>query len=267
MVRYDDDEEFFSELIDTFPYEAEQYERLRKPSPKRSAKIEPRRGPWSGNNQLGSSIIFAAGVTYPANVGVPVLKLDEWGMPETWTILTSLDRLLGDASVKLYADIEYGSGGITQSFTVDWLEIVGLPMNACKVSCRPDAAFTPASKLVASCILSRGIMPHSMPRYTINETVTTPDTTGSLIAIPKGAYSVSIIPANPTSVDNIYRTSTPSDTGIQQLNGATELSTIYGADLLSFPQGVPVSPNATHVQFFQDTSMTTSFAWVFGFNL
>jgi hypothetical protein len=96
--------------------------------------IEPRTGPWSGNNQLGISRQFAP----DANNRQTILKLDEWGMPKVWTVMLGIsddDLGLIGYTLRVKAVLDIGVGGVTQRVVVDWKQgtVISAPMNALNI--------------------------------------------------------------------------------------------------------------------------------------
>jgi hypothetical protein len=104
----------------------------RQPAVPRVATITPRTGGWSGDNQLG----------YQAKYGPDrrntqtILKMDEWGPPEIWTISLFVDQKFESFDgFNISARINFGVGGSTQVIEMDWLNgaQISLPMNAVNV--------------------------------------------------------------------------------------------------------------------------------------
>lgn len=98
------------------------------------AVLDPKTGPWTGNNQVGNEVEFSP----QANNEQTILRLDEWGMPAPWTLTLGLDIQDADlpsGGFDATAQIFFGSGGITQYVEIDWLEgaTITLPMNAINV--------------------------------------------------------------------------------------------------------------------------------------
>lgn len=126
--------------------------------------------PWSGSNNLGNVVDFSPNTDNRQTI----LKLDEWGPPEVWTLTLGIDNP-GDWSnfnnppgTNLYnfeatAIIEFGVGGATQTVEVDWIAgtEISFPMNAISVICEYDEIFTtlnmlPPPGLRLSAMLGRG---------------------------------------------------------------------------------------------------------------
>lgn len=92
----------------------------------------PREGIWSGYNQLG----FEAKYGPDRRQTQTILKLDEWGPPEVWTVsLFLLQKLESFNGFGVTTRINFGAGGSTQVVEIDWLNgaQISLPMNAINV--------------------------------------------------------------------------------------------------------------------------------------
>lgn len=96
------------------------------------APVIPRNGMWSGYNQLGYQAKYG-----PDQRGTQtILKLDEWGPPEVWTISLFLkSEFLDSDGFNVQARINFGAGGSTQVMLIDWINgaQISLPMNAVNV--------------------------------------------------------------------------------------------------------------------------------------
>lgn len=133
LLRYDwahpepgiDQDEFFDDQ-----FERRAHEIQRTPSGENAVSIVPqKRGPWSGNNQLGIEREFAP----DDNNRQTILRLDEWGFPDIWTVTLGLNDFTRTAGgFDVTAVLEFGSGGATQYLEMDWLcgSSITLPMNA-----------------------------------------------------------------------------------------------------------------------------------------
>lgn len=104
----------------------------RQPAVPRVAVITPRTGGWSGDNQLGYQAKYG-----PDQRGTQtILKLDEWGPPEVWTVSLFVDQKFAQFDgFDIKALINFGAGGSTQVVKMDWLNgaQISLPMNAINV--------------------------------------------------------------------------------------------------------------------------------------
>jgi len=99
------------------------------------APVIPRNGGWSGDNQLGALAKYS-----PDNRGrQTILKLDEWGPPEVWTVSLYVNQQLRSFSgFSISAEINFGAGGGTQVLEIDWVNgaQISVPMNAVNVIAR-----------------------------------------------------------------------------------------------------------------------------------
>ena len=117
--------------------------------------VAVRTGPWSGNNQLGNFItgvyvdggvdggtgqaisVFQPGIYVPESRRLALLKLDEWGMPQMWTMSILADGFQGKKPVGFgnpKVEIIFGSGGSSSKVLVD-LEpdlCITMPCNSLK---------------------------------------------------------------------------------------------------------------------------------------
>lgn len=132
----------------------------------------PRKGPWTGKNQLGVELPFQI----DANRMQTIFKMDEWGFPEVWTTSLSVNvpELVQGQAFDVEGEISFGSGGIVQTFEIDLVDgtIFSLPMNAINVRARWSdlAAFQgilPPDNVRISCLVSRGGLQHSRATKTL----------------------------------------------------------------------------------------------------
>lgn len=163
-----------------------------------------KQGPWSGNNQLGIGQLFAP----DANNRQTILKLDEWGMPQMWTLCLGLSFDVNnwvvdsaDASFDLTAVILFGIGGVVQEVEIDWLNgtAITLPMNALNVIAQfnpelgDEAAGTssPPTDLILRASVAHGTLVQAQPTRTFRFNISNANQT---ILIPPFAKSVRLIP-------------------------------------------------------------------------
>jgi hypothetical protein len=140
-----------------------------------------KQGPWSGNNQLGIQQLFSP----DANNRQTILKLDEWGMPELWTLCLGLSFDINNwqpadprsANFDITAIIQFGIGGVVQEVEIDWNNgtCITLPMNALNVIAQynfsPDegeggAASEPPTDLLLRASLAHGSLTQAKPTRT-----------------------------------------------------------------------------------------------------
>ena len=180
--------------------------KVRSPVP--VAETFPRKGPWSGNNQLGVELPFTASPEHPQTL----LKLDEWGLPEVWTISLGyrldVDIPAGQAFDAL-AEIEFGSGGITQQLVCDWEvgTVLSLPMNAVNVRARwnPAAQNLPFPEGVRISVqLARGAACAGSRATRSLPVVAEAGKTSVVQPLPAFARSVRIIPGSAADNPLVY---------------------------------------------------------------
>lgn len=139
------------------------------------AIVPARTGPWSGYNGLGIERGFAA----DENNLQTILRLNEWGFPEVWTLALGLndfsfDDNPNDIAFDVTALIEFGSGGVMQNVEIDWVNgaSISLPMNAVNVIARYATLSSEGSTSIPSdlrlrCSLVRGRNGNACPTRTI----------------------------------------------------------------------------------------------------
>lgn len=158
----------------------------------------PRRGSWSGDNQLGFEMPFKP----DENNEQTILKLDEWGFPLVWTVSLGFrferDLVAGEAFDAL-ALVDIGSGGIIQQIEVDWVNgtMFSVPMNALNIKARWEAeAFAAVPDGVQiSVLLSRGAQSPARATRTQPKLVAAGPATSTFTRIPPFAKSLQILPA------------------------------------------------------------------------
>lgn len=124
--------------------------------------LTPPNGPWSGSNNLGQVVDFSDN----ALNSQMILKLDEWGPPDMWTVSLGVDRNDGgvpNIKFQIQAEIIFGVGGATQTVLVDWRNgtQLCLPMNAVAVhalygATEAGGGFTLPPDLRLSVLVARG---------------------------------------------------------------------------------------------------------------
>lgn len=176
----------------------------------------PRQGVWSGKNQLGVELPFEL----DANRMQTVFKMDEWGFPEVWTISLGITvpPLVLNQLFDVSAEINFGAGGITQTFECDWVEgtIFSLPMNAINVRAKINslaflAGVPPPDGIRISTLVSRGGIRHAratktdfMGNLAVGANYVTLGAPPFFAPIPAFARSVIVTPTNPGDAANLY---------------------------------------------------------------
>lgn len=234
---------------------------------------EPRTGSWTGSNQLGNELPFEP----DANNRQTILKLDEWGYPEIWTVSLGIKGFPQGTfdRIGIRAIIEYGAGGITQTVVIDWRNgsRISLPMNAVNVIAEfYDIDFSDEGQgLFLSVQLSRKprgftgtptnvltvtqatAEPAVFPVGTILEQVILPAASDSgLCKLPEYTDRIMAVPAGLTSdlIAAFY-----SDDFVMTLFSGNDaapvaLSTIRGSDLRFNPTGIQVFGSARFARFY-----------------
>lgn len=131
--------------------------------------IEPRKGPWSANSQLGQS----QGFDPDSNNRQSIIKLDEWGMPEVWSVMLGISFTDDNPDLRRFAvtaELTVGSGGDSQKVLVDWKNgaVVNLPMNALDVIALYETSGSnePPSDLRLSVTMAKGSLSGRSPTLT-----------------------------------------------------------------------------------------------------
>lgn len=219
---------------------------------------------WSASNELGGEVAFAAA----ANSRQMVLKLEEWGVPEVWTvtlgIVYDVNESLPTSSFNIVAKLDLGAGGAVQEVEVDWKEgtVVSATMNALTVTAvyqDPPTDVPPSLRLRAT--VSRGTVSSARPQRSFLSSVAPAANTTALISIPKFAKSVSPIafqaaPAIP------FTNASPTDPLVRYLflSNAEVVGSFTGAEWANFaPTGMPIPPNARFMAALNGTAVPLQF--------
>lgn len=208
----------------------------------------PRKGIWSGKNQLGVELPFELNPTTPQTV----FKMDEWGFPEVWTISLSLTvpTLVAGQAFDLIGEVSFGSGGIVQNFEVDWVEgtIFSLPMNAINVRARWSAlaaisGILPPQDCRVSVIAARGGIRHARATATQGRAEVIP--AGAFLGAPGPFIRIPAFAKSATLVSGFGGVSTAlySATTFFQLY-TNESSTVGNIEIVSIP-GSMLGPTAS----------------------
>lgn len=183
-------------------FERRAHEKDRTPGSSSAISIVPsKRGPWTSNGQLGIERAFAP----DENNRQTVLRLDEWGFPEIWTLCLGLtydadlyaSGLVLSGSFGVVAEIEFGTGGVIQQVEIDWRTgaSICLPMNAVNViasfSSVPTEGGVPVlpQDLRLRANIVHGMLPQACPTrtYTLSDA-------SEIVQIPPFAKSFRVVP-------------------------------------------------------------------------
>lgn len=223
------------------------------------AVLDPKNGSWSGNNQLGIEQPFAP----DANNRQTILKLDEWGFPDIWTISLGLNAFTPTAGgFDVTALIQYGAGGVTQEVEIDWLNGSGitLPMNALNVIAQYNLINEEVPGEVPSDLRLR-VSISRRPAHDLRPTrsfwVTTPANVFAIPPFAKALHISSISAApNPFNFYNqavvaafITRTTGPNVLVNSYLFSQFVTSIDVANSKVGAPKFVPIPPYARAVQF------------------
>ncbi|MFZ5895551.1 MAG: hypothetical protein ACOY0T_31125 [Myxococcota bacterium] len=137
------------------------------PEPTLSVYVQPTpHGLWTGNNNFGFEVPFRP----EANNRQQIVKLPEWGEPAVWTISLGIDYsdaewpLAYARGFEVIGEINYGSGGATETVLVDWIQgtTLSVPMNALTINAfyrilgSPEGSTIQPDDLVLRVVLGRG---------------------------------------------------------------------------------------------------------------
>lgn len=214
----------------------------------------PREGLWSGYNQLG----YLAKYGPDQRQTQTILKLDEWGPPEVWTVSLYVkgDFTLFDG-FNIRARINFGAGGSTQVYECDWLNgtQISLPMNAINVEAIFDDVDvqTEGKGLSVGVQLARGARGGTTPPVlTLAEQVTiVGGGSSAIIRLPNFAKNVYAIPAegfDTTSIAAFYS----GVTALQLYSGNNPGFSVASITGTQMAQGMklPVAGSARFVVFY-----------------
>lgn len=196
-----------TERSDAMPLASGPYEDMLNREASMVAAVPPPPGiqaPWSGSLNLGNVASFNP----DSQNRQTILKLDEWGPPEIWTVSLAIDSyddspdVMADVpSWAVTAEIVFGSGGSSQTILVDWDNgsQISLPMNAVSVVAIYNGGLisdpTPPVDLNLGVQLSRGVRGGNFPpTCTIAHAEMTDDGETYNIEIPPFAKAVRIVP-------------------------------------------------------------------------
>ena len=234
-----------------------------------------RKGAWSGDNNLGYEVPFKLNTQSPQGI----LSMPEYGFPEVWTISLGirLEHELEDGQFfDCVAEIDFGSGGIMQTFEMDWVDgaVFSLPMNVLNVRARwNDVAaalgFGGPDGIQVSVILSRGSPARSRATKSDPFVLThEPESisTSSPIPhkkIPRFAKSAQVLPLTDADAAIVYGANFDLQFFANQAT-ATPVLTIPG-NFLAPGVKVPIPPFARYYGVTINGTQSTS-GWVL-FNL
>lgn len=213
--------------------------------------VEAKNGPWTGNQNLGSSRVW----TIASLNRQTIFKMPEWGMPRVWTVSLGL-RTQGEVAAgnqcEFTAELVFGSGGTTQQVDLDWVtgSSISVPANTLEVVARQMSPLSlavpgnPPPTIELSVMVAHG----AIGTPTATRTVYTPNldafgggNTSTIMRIPPFAkwftpFSVYLAAAGYTdafSANMVYQQTADSNANVL-------CSTITGAQLYNCGSIVPV---------------------------
>lgn len=242
---------------DQFDRRAEELNRKPYRKAKLTSSVIQRKGPWSGNNQLGFESPFRA----DSNERQTTLRMDEWGMPQVWSVMLGLtvdESLIGTDGFNVVAVVNAGCGGIQQQFEVDWHNgaVFSCAMNAINIVARyDDPVGTLADSLRLRCNLAPGKLSLVAPTRTLGIAAAS-GTQGVSIRIPPFAQRVTLMPnqtfAPPIPPSLFYDPANLIQ--FERSQGATDGVVVSGDTFLSFSEGIPIPHGAREMSFFNGTA-------------
>jgi hypothetical protein len=218
-------------MVDDFTLRAARQRERQQPAGVGQTYVVPIRNHplWSGNNELGRETDFAA----DSNNRQTVIKLEEWGAPEVWSVMLGLrfsdDFISGTNGFAIRAHIETGVGGAVQQFDVDWLQGASFSavMNAITVIAEYDDATDVPPDLQLIATVARGKLSNTLPTNSV--IVDVPGGTNVTVPIPKFSRAVTIYDTN-NAGPSVYAASTRFTFNSAQGGGAQAY--MRGDDLL-----------------------------------
>jgi hypothetical protein len=197
-------------------FERRAHELQRTPGQDKTVSTVPnKKGPWSGNNNLGIERPFAP----DANNRQTIIKLPEWGFPETWTLClgltynTALHAVAPSAGkFTVVAEIEFGTGGVIQTVEMDWKQgaSIVLPMNALNVIASYSSLESEGGPIIPPLDLRlranvvRGVLPQSSPTRSFFMFSPGPGTAQVSCPIPPFAKSVRLLQCMPFALGTAF---------------------------------------------------------------
>ena len=162
----------------------------------RVAETFPRNGSWTGNVNLGAMLLSGKSTQQS------VLKLDEWWMPHVWTLSlwNRPSRAIpgdfppeGQFLESTIARVDFGAGGATQSFEVDFVQgvMLSMPANTIQVALLSPATLAEIYAQVA--IGTRG--PSGTPHRSITQNLAILNATNSpVFRVPAFTDKIEVLP-------------------------------------------------------------------------
>lgn len=254
-------------LVDDFTVRAARHRARQQPTLPLVMPVPIRTHPiWTSNNSLGFELVIGNDATETDIFERTVLKLDEFGMPETWTLSVSTNfdarRNVNDNQAFFLAGLlEIGSGGVVDQIEFDWRNgsTFRLPMNALNLKVRGvfgDPAGGPGSivppNFAVRAILARSNQSGLPPQATVvaNATNGALDPSNSAVAIPKYAKTFKPTATTAAAAAAMFAAGNFWEFWSTSGSGGTLIATIRAEDLVHYMSGgVPIPNPARFVGF------------------
>lgn len=219
---------------------------------------------WTSNNSLGFELRIDD-ASASALFERTVLKLDEFGMPETWTLALSTNFEANsdnaDQAFFLVGLLEIGSGGVVDQIGVDWRNgtTFRLPMNALNLKVRGFFG-TPAggpgsvvpSGFAVRAILSRANQSGLPPQLTAQLSASNgaADPSDTAVAVPKYAKTFKPVATTAAAATAMFAAGNFWEFWATSGAGGTLIGTLRAQDVPSYlGGGIPIPNPARFVSF------------------
>lgn len=233
-------------------------------------EVRQRNGAWSGNNQLGIEQPFAPN----ANNEQTILKLDEWGFPEVWSVLLGITydagQLVNDTdgfSVNCKAII--GCGGTTQEASIDWKNGTSFsaPMNALNIIARYTASDNVPSDLRLRVQISKGKMNNFHPTNT-RDIVALSGAFSNIVEIPQFAQRLYLVGSGTAFAPGIiYDAANFIKFSANSATTAGTVQKVRADQMLNFSSGYPIARFSRFLSYFNGTAGTVAGSLIFELGL
>ena len=231
----------------------------RTPSGMQAVHVVPMKsGPWSANNQLGTQVDFNPSAA-TRNTEQTLLKLDEWGFPEVWSLMLGMtysDDTWGasaGAAFNIIAKIRAGVGGVTQELEVDWIQgtTLSLPMNALNVIGEFTASTDTPTDLRVQLSLAKGKVNGRPPQRSFQLAGLAPGggtATSNTIRIPNFTKSVMVVDRAVVTAANSVFSANFTLRFHPQAAATSTVGAVTGDQLIQFASnGFPIPTFARYV--------------------
>ena len=231
--------------------------------------VSQRQGPWSGNNQLGIERDFEP----DAQNQQTILKLDEWGMPDIWTVTLgvvlpdALTDVSGNQGFSINCQALVGVGGTVQEWSIDWKNgaTFSATMNALNIVARYDDVITIPNNLRLRVTLAKGARSSPFPATNTRFRSAPAGGTSSLLLPPfaqrvRLAVPFSFLSPNPSILYDpsnlVWFSTAPANTGGVFAIPGNQIANFQGG-------GIPIPKGSHQIRFTNGTASTFRVDYVF----